>query len=224
MFIQTDQICIKFYLRKLIPTRVNGMKPKEYNDTKQVNTGFPKVSNRHGNGGSIVPINPILLRKRFIREVSQRKYSTNSNANPKDGVNKKLNIIKLENNKFTGLYKQMTDIDFLSFCYDRIKSKPGNMTIGSDYYTLDGMSKPIIENISKNLRDDSFQFKPARRVMIPKKNGKSRALAIASPRDKIVQEGMRLLLEDIFEPFLLDSSHGFRPSRSCHTALKSISK
>lgn len=71
------------------------------------------------------------------------------------------------------------------------------------------------------MRDESFQFKPARKVEIPKVDGRMRTLNIASPRDKIVQEIMRMILEAVFEPTFSPNSHGFRPGRGCHTALKS---
>ena len=73
-------------------------------------------------------------------------------------------------------------------------------------------------------KEEEFQFKPARRVHIPKSNGSTRPLAIASPKDKIVQEAMRMILEAIFEPSFSDLSHGVRPNRSCHSAMKSISQ
>lgn len=92
-----------------------------------------------------------------------------------------------------------------------------------DDLTLDGMSNEFIDKLANTLRSGEFQFKPARRVHIPKANGKTRPLAIASPRDKIVQEAMRMVLETIFEPAFNKTSHGFRPNRSCHTALKEIS-
>jgi retron-type reverse transcriptase len=73
------------------------------------------------------------------------------------------------------------------------------------------------------MKDGSFQFKPGKRTMIPKADGIStRPLTIAPPRDKIVQEVMRMILETIFEPTFLDNSHGFRPNRGCHTALRKI--
>ena len=106
--------------------------------------------------------------------------------------------------------------------YNRLKSKPGNLTPGLTPETLDGLSGDWINKVIAEMRNESFQFNPARRVMIPKANGKLRPLIIASPRDKIVQEVMRMILESIFEPIFTDSSHGFRPNKGCHTALRYV--
>ena len=59
-------------------------------------------------------------------------------------------------------------------------------------------------------------------VEIPKANGKTRPLTVASPRDKVVQEVMRMIIEAIFEPTFSPNSHGFRPGKSCHTALRQV--
>lgn len=156
--------------------------------------------------------------------MGQRSHSTASSARLSEvSANTKLKLIKLDNNKYTGLYKSIADPITLTLAYHNIKSKPGNMTPGTDESTLDGVSNRFLESLAISLRNGEFQFRPARRVHIPKSNGSTRPLAIASPRDKIVQEAMRLVLETIFEPSFSDSSHGFRPGRSCHTALKKIS-
>jgi group II intron reverse transcriptase/maturase len=105
--------------------------------------------------------------------------------------------------------------------YERLKSKPGNMTPGADEKTLDGYSLNEIQNTIELLRQEQYQPNPVRRVYIPKKKGK-RPLGVSSPRDKIVQECLRLILEAIYEPQFHDNSHGFRPGRSCHTALESL--
>lgn len=120
------------------------------------------------------------------------------------------------------LYRLMFKEDLYIAAYERIKSKPGNMTAGSDGTTLDGFSIITIQNIISRMKDESFYFKGARRVLIPKADGKTRALSVAPPTDKIVQEVMRMILEAIFEPTFSDNSHGFRAGRSCHTALKQI--
>lgn len=107
--------------------------------------------------------------------------------------------------------------------YNNLKSNPGNMTPGIVPTTLDGFSSEVIQSIITSLRDETFQFKPGRRVLIPKASGEGkRPLTVAPPRDKIVQEVMRMILETIYEPSFSPNSHGFRANRSCHTALKQI--
>jgi len=125
------------------------------------------------------------------------------------------------------LYRLLYRPELYEVAYQRIKSKPGNMTAGSDGSTLDGFSYQAITDLIGSIRDESFQFKPARRTFIPKANGKMRPLGISSPRDKVVQEVLRLILEAIYDSprgaYFLDCSHGFRPNRSCHTALREFS-
>lgn len=124
--------------------------------------------------------------------------------------------------RYTGVLKEISDLKMLVAAYERIKSKPGSMTPGVDGETLDGYSLKTLQEISDSLRDESYQCKPSRRVYIPKPNGKSRPLGIPSINDRIVQESGRMVLEIIFEPHFMDDSHGYRPKRSCHTALKQM--
>jgi len=90
--------------------------------------------------------------------------------------------------------------------------------------TLDDMTVGRIERIIASLKDHSYQPNPARRVNIPKKSNpsKTRPLGIPSADDKLVQEVVRMILEAIYEPTFSRYSHGFRPKRSCHTALSEI--
>jgi group II intron reverse transcriptase/maturase len=105
-----------------------------------------------------------------------------------------------------------------------IKGKPGNMSHGSTKETLDGINMDYFTNLSENLIKGKFNFTPTRRIMIPKGTGKAgeRPLSIANPREKIVQKAIALVLEMIFEPLFLDNSHGFRPNRGVHSALKQL--
>jgi group II intron reverse transcriptase/maturase len=96
------------------------------------------------------------------------------------------------------------------------------MTPGSDNVTIDGISLERIDNIIYSMRDHSYQPKPAKRTYITKKNGKLRPLGIPSADDKLVQEVVRMILESIYEPTFSENSHGFRPKKSCHTALSQI--
>ncbi|AKO77651.1 hypothetical protein EN12_23750 [Vibrio cholerae] len=120
------------------------------------------------------------------------------------------------------LYKLLLDRELLITAYESIKSKQGNMTQGVDGKTLDGFSMGVIDNIIAKLSDESFIFSPARRVLIPKANGKTRPLGIAPPVEKVVQKAIEIILTAIYEPSFSAHSHGFRPERGCHTALKEI--
>ena len=122
------------------------------------------------------------------------------------------------------LYSLLCKVETLLLAYNNIKSKPGNLTPGVLPETLDGMSMEVLEKIAAKLKDESFQFRTARRTFIPKALGGKRPLTVAAPRDKIVQEAIRLILNSIYEPLFMEESHGFRPKKGCHTALKQINQ
>ena len=123
---------------------------------------------------------------------------------------------------FTQLYRQMFNKDLYLLAYGNIYSNQGAMTPGASAETADGMSEGKIDQIIEAMRHERYRFSPARRVYIPKKNGKLRPLGLPSWSDKLVGEVVRLLLEAIYEPRFSDRSHGFRKGRGCHTALREI--
>lgn len=126
--------------------------------------------------------------------------------------------------KYERLYRYLFSEEMFAVAYQRIYAKQGNMTPALTGKTIDEMSLERIERLIVSLKDESYQPHPARRVYIPKKNGKKRPLGIPSFEDKLVQEVVRLLLEAIYEGHFEGTSHGFRPHRSCHTALGMIQK
>lgn len=208
--------------------------PKTEICVQRRNAGFPKGSNsylvtrelkypfrtteRYGNGGCVVRCYSTFkgIQPNYISCcLSGRKfYSTEQQDIVKDVVKHPIEVT----------YKQLFDINIYKESYDVLKSKPGNMTPGTDNYTLDGISKDWMNIIIQQLKDRSFQFKPSNIIYIPKPNGKLRPLGIPSPRDKIIQQAIRMIFESVFEPLFLNSSHGFRPKRSPHTAILEVRK
>jgi group II intron reverse transcriptase/maturase len=127
------------------------------------------------------------------------------------------------NYRFQRLYRNLYNPEFYWLAYKNIYANKGSMTVGVDGSTMDNMSDDRIGKIICSLKDHSYKPNPARREYIAKKNSeKKRPLGIPSGNDKLVQEVVRMILESIFEPGFSKSSHGFRPKRSCHTALKQI--
>jgi hypothetical protein len=116
----------------------------------------------------------------------------------------------------------MFNKDLYLAAYGNIYSNQGAMTPGPSQETADGMSEDLIDEVIGQMRRERYRFAPARRVYIPKKNGKLRPLGLPSWSDKLVGEVVRLLLEAYYEPRFSGRSHGFRKGRGCHTALREI--
>lgn len=123
---------------------------------------------------------------------------------------------------FTRLYRYMLRPDLYYLAYQKLHSNQGAATKGIDNDTADGFSENKIKKIIQMLSDETYEPKPARRTYIQKANGKLRPLGIPTFTDKLIQEVLKMILEAVHEPVFLEQSHGFRPNRSCHTALKAI--
>jgi group II intron reverse transcriptase/maturase len=120
------------------------------------------------------------------------------------------------------IYRHLFDPELYLRAYGKIYRNTGAMTKGTTEETVDGMSLKKIQNIIELLKQERWQWTPVRRTYIPKANGKTRPLGIPTWSNKLLQEVLRNLLETYYEPRFSDLSHGFRPQRGCHTALKAI--
>lgn len=135
--------------------------------------------------------------------------------------------IQSRNNReevFTRLYRYMLRPDIYYQAYKNLYANAGAGTNGIDDDTADGFGAEKVARIIEQLRKGSYTPKPVRRTYIPKKNGRLRPLGIPTFTDKLVQEVLRMILEAVYESIFLPTSHGFRPKRSCHTALSAMSK
>ena len=136
------------------------------------------------------------------------KINQNSNKN-KDEV-------------FTRLYRYLLRADIYHVAYKNLYANSGAATKGVNDDTADGFSENKVNEIITSLKDGNYQPKPTRRTYIAKANGKLRPLGIPTFTDKLVQETLRMILEAVYEPVFSIRSHGFRPNKSCHTALKDV--
>ena len=214
---------------ELYRTKANNQQPKDKYKFYYGTVGWPKAGNGYGHRGLIVPyLTKTRMERGPVSHVAlKRDYRS-------DGQTKVIaNRLQIFSNHCKtqpgrrivwNLHRIVCNPDFLEICYNKLRSKPGNMTQGITPETLDGVSYDYFVDLSKQLKNETFQFKPGRRTYISKPSGGQRPLTIAPPRDKIVQEAIRLLLEMAYEPEFetLNLSHGFRPNRSCHTALNDV--
>ena len=126
--------------------------------------------------------------------------------------------------RINGLHRLRRSPHLFERAYERIARNKGALTAGIDDETFDGMSLEKLAAISRRVAEGTYRPRPVRRVYIPKANGKLRPLGIPTVEDRLVQEAVRIILEAIYEPVFLNEAHGFRPRRSCHTALKAVQR
>jgi group II intron reverse transcriptase/maturase len=120
------------------------------------------------------------------------------------------------------VYRQLYNTNLYLSAYGRIYRNAGAMTPGVTEETADAMSLEKIQDIIQAVRQERYQWQPARRTYIPKRNGKKRPLGMPVWSDKLLAEVMRMILNAYFDETFSDHSHGFRENRGCHTALREI--
>jgi group II intron reverse transcriptase/maturase len=211
--------------------------PKEDNESEIRTSGLPKERNLYGSRGIVVPgrFNTLYCTVKAMARGRVPNYNLRNYTNAaaegctvqSDAIKRFLNLAEYCNKNPQDIvkepiYRLMYNPRLFEMAYDKLKSKPGNMTPGINPTTLDGLSSEVMNKIILDLKNESFKFTPGKRVQIPKANGGQRPLTVAPPRDKLVQEVMRMILEVIFEPTFSDTSHGFRSGKGCHTALREI--
>jgi group II intron reverse transcriptase/maturase len=145
--------------------------------------------------------------------------------NPDDVLGIMESKAKKTDYKFDRLYKNFYNVEFYKQAYAKIYAKPGNMTEGTNGKTIDGFNLDEVHHLIEAMKSESYEPNPTRRVLIAKKNStKKRPLGIPTFYDKLVQEILRSILVAIYESNFSDMSHGFRPGKSCHTALLQVKK
>lgn len=205
-------------------------KPKTDDKGVLKNWGFPKgcksyLLTRKGRGRrNIVGNGGFVVSNLLLPEGSQLFNIFNHPTGRYYSSGRKKIAIPVVKREIECSYKQLFDIDIYKEAYLKVRSNAGNMSPGGDKETLDGVSLEWADGVIKRLKDRTFQFNPSRRVFIEKANGNKRPLGIPSPRDKVIQQALKMILESVFEPIFLNTSHGFRPKRSTTTAVFEVRK
>lgn len=201
------------------------------------NWGYPKGQKTYGYGGSIVPIMRCLSLKSVVyynedklQEVFNCILNGKGSRIEEQGIFDisadltlnswlKKNLLQDHNGKFTNLHKTVANPIFLLLAYNQIRRNQGIETQGVDGRTFDGIKLKTFIHLGKLLHTGIYKPLPVKRIFIDRPNGKKRSLGIPSVIDKLLQQAIKMLLEYIYEPLFLESSHGFRLGKSCHTAL-----
>ncbi len=123
------------------------------------------------------------------------------------------------------VYRHLFNRELYLMAYGRIYRNAGAMTPGSTPETVDEMSFAKIDSTIEAVRYERYRWMPTRRIYIEKKHStKKRPLSMPTWSGKLLQEVIRLLLSAYYEPGFSEYSHGFRPERGCHTALREIDR
>lgn len=167
----------------------------------------------------------LVFAKQSLSKVENLDYSKFS-AHRLAHCLKRINEIRNQASQNLGYLGEIETYDFITMpelllhAYQSLKK---GVATGIDQVSDRGVTQAGLLRLAKELRQGSYKPNPTKKIMIPKaKKGEFRPLGIASTKDKIVQNALKLILEAIFEPTFADQSSGFRPKRSCHTALKQI--
>lgn len=190
------------------------------------NSGNPDYRKIRGFGGLVV--------RNFAsfsgtRKKSSLKADSQTMLSGVDTVKSGLNNIELQvqnfletGTKVKGLSNLISNPHYLRASHQKIKSAGGATTSGLSKTTLGSINEEWFNIISRSINNGEYKFESTRRKPIPKPQGGERPLGIPNPRDKIIHEAIRQLLEIVFERQFMEESCGLRVNRSCHTTLNDI--
>ena len=186
--------------------------PKTLSRKYHGNLGLAKIGNNYANGGFVLARSLSTSSKGSQFNISKESKTVNLN------VIKPFELFSIQERigSWIGKYSAFFKVNLYKIAYEKIKF--------NDKKTLDTISMDWIEKTIFEMKDKSFQFNSLFRKIIPRISKSSRFLSIPTFKDKVIQELYRMILEPLVEPLFKETSHGFRPGKSCHTALKSIRK
>lgn len=180
-----------------------------------------RLKNEKGQTGD----NPSLKTAQILTTSQQNPLTEETSYS--DSILSALKDLQPKNGQYINLTKIfLSNPEFLKFAYYHIKNKLGNTIPATTSEIFDAITHDWFEKTAKNISEGKYTFQNCRRIHIPKADKKQyRHITKGNIRDKIVQKAMQIILEEIFErkeSYFSPYSHGFRPGKSCHTALEQI--
>ena len=123
--------------------------------------------------------------------------------------------------RFYLLYDKLYRKDVLTHAYERCRAKQGAAGVdGQTFSDIEVYGKERwLEQLAKELQEQTYRASPVKRVWIPKPDGKQRPLGIPTIRDRVVQMAALVVLEPIFEADLPPEQHAYRPGQSALDAV-----
>ena len=193
---------------------------------KRKNSGSPESRKTWGFGGTLIrTMSSFACIRKGPSSKATSDFMLSGWKSVKVGLNKiDKQVLEYINTgkRIEGLSNLLRNPKFLIASYSKIKSNKGVITPGLNSETLDGIKLEWFEKAAESIVNGSYSFEPIRRRFVSKLKGGERPLGIPNPRDKIIQEAIRQLLEIIYERIFSNSSYGFRPNKECHTALNQV--
>jgi RNA-directed DNA polymerase len=118
---------------------------------------------------------------------------------------------------------QLMDVRYLDAAWKKVRANRGSGGIdGETIESFEAKKESELAEVRRLLKERRYRPQPVRRVFIPKPDGRKRPLGIPTIRDRVVQQTMKDLLEPIFEEIFLEGSHGYRPGKDAHQAMRKV--
>ena len=197
-----------------------------------------RTADRHASEGSdcaIVPVNPSNKEEQSSAEMGEGRAQTKENIGPsstsptqsgipvsqgRGGVRQAAKERKQE--RFTALLHHMT-INLLRDSFYALKRQAAPGVDGVTWKEYESGLEGRLADLHNRIHRGTYRARASRRVYIAKADGRKRPLGIAALEDKVVQQAVVTILNEIYEVDFKGFSYGFRPGRSPHQALDALS-